>query len=97
LESRLNPGQGRPRHGAAPGIFDDCSRRDSRALSLLAAGIPFAETPRYAFNATQAMTQMMISGPFLMMIGLDTIAELKPAFVTRLGQFHRPFISLRKW
>ena len=43
------------------------------------------------------MTQMMISGPFLMMIGLDTIAELKPAFVTRLGQFHRPFISLRKW
>ncbi len=51
-------------------------------LLVMAVDVPFAINPRYAYKAFQAMLQMMLAGPFVMMVALDNVRRLRAAIWT---------------
>ena len=51
-------------------------------LLVMAVDVPFAINPRYAYNAFQAMLQMMVAGPFVMMVALHNVQRLRAAIWT---------------
>jgi putative inorganic carbon (hco3(-)) transporter len=51
-------------------------------LAVMALDVPFAINPRHTYNAFQLMLQMMLSGPFVMMVALDDVRRLRAALWT---------------
>lgn len=51
-------------------------------LLVLALDIPFASSPRNAEATAQTMLQMMLAGPFVMMIALDDVRKLRAVLWT---------------